>query len=256
MTESKKPGRFVWHDLMTTDKAAAVRFYTQLFGWQTREMEMGGDGAYTMIRAGERDIGGIVALDEKLGVPAHFLGYCSVPDVDVAARRAEQLGGKVGVPATDIPNVGRFAIIEDPEGGHISPFKGSTDMPEPDGQPKAGEFCWDELVCNDPAKLLPFYKEIFGWSTKSMDMGPMGTYYVLERGDKQAGGVIKKPMKEAPTAWLTYVAVDNVDASTKKAEGLGAKVIVPATDIPNIGRFSIVADPQGATLALFKGKAA
>jgi uncharacterized protein len=253
MTENKKPGRFVWHDLMTTDKAAAVRFYTELFGWTTRDMNMGGGDPYTMIRAGERDIGGIVSLDKQHGVPSHILGYCSVPDVDVAARRAGELGGKVSVPATDIPGVGRFAIIEDPEGAHISPFKSSDETPEPAGPPKAGEFCWDELVCNDPAKLLGFYKEIFGWSTKSMDMGPMGTYYVLERGDKQAGGVIKKPMKEAPTAWLHYVAVDSVDASTKKAEGLGAKVILPATDIPNIGRFSILADPQGATFALFKG---
>jgi predicted enzyme related to lactoylglutathione lyase len=253
MTETKKPGRFVWHDLMTTDKAGAVRFYTQLFGWKTHDVDMGPAGAYTMIRVGERDIGGIVALDAKLGIPSHIIGYCSVPDVDVATRRAEQLGGKVGVPATNIPEVGRFAIIEDPQGGHIAPFKGTAESPELDGPPKAGEFCWNELLCDDPAKLLPFYKEIFGWSTKSMDMGPMGTYYVLERGDKQSGGVMKKQMKEAPTAWLTYVAVENVDASAKKAESLGAKLLVPGTDIPNIGRFAVLTDPQGGTFAVFQG---
>lgn len=253
MTQNDKPGRFVWHDVMTIDKAASVRFYTELFGWRTRDVDMGGGDPYTMIRVGDRDIGGIVALDKKHGVPSHIIGYVSVPDVDVAARRAEQLGGKVAVPATDIPNVGRFAIIEDPEGGHISPFKGAQDAPEPAGPPKAGEFCWDELLCNDPAKLRTFYSEIFGWSVKEQDMGPMGTYHLLQRGDTHAGGIMKKQMKEAPTAWLTYVAVDSVDASTKKAESLGAKLIVPAMDIPKVGRFSVLSDPQGAAFALFKG---
>src|SRR5688500_1654713 len=92
-------GRFVWHDLMTTDVKGALAFYTELFGWKTREVEMGGAGPYTMIKAGDRDIGGIVRLDPKHGVPTHWMAYCTVLDVDAAAKRAAELGGKVSVPA-------------------------------------------------------------------------------------------------------------------------------------------------------------
>jgi predicted enzyme related to lactoylglutathione lyase len=241
---------------MTSDKKAAIAFYSELVGWKTHDVPMGEMGDYTMIRVGERDIGGIVALDASHGVPPHFMAYCTVPNVDAGARRAEQLGGKVGVPPTDIPGVGRFAVIADPEGAHISLFKGNEEQPETEGTPPVGEFCWDELVCDAPDELLPFYKEIFGWTTKAMDMGPMGTYEVLERGDKQAGGVIKKPMPDAPTAWLTYIHVASVDESTRRAEKLRAKVLVPPMDIPNIGRFSIIADPQGAVVALYTSKQA
>jgi predicted enzyme related to lactoylglutathione lyase len=236
---------------MTSDKRGAIAFYTELFGWKTHDVDMGPMGPYTMIKAGDRDIGGIVATPD--GVPSHFLAYCTVPDVDAAARRAGQLGGKVAVPATDIPGVGRFAIIEDAEGAHISPFKSDNEEPERQGPPAAGEFAWDELVCDNPSKALAFYGELFGWSTKPMDMGPMGTYHLLERGEQQVGGILKKPMAEAPSAWLTYVNVAKVDDSAKQAEKLGAKVVVPPTDIPNVGRFAIITDPQGATVALFTG---
>ena len=254
MTATQKPGRFVWHDLMTSDKQAAIAFYSELVGWKTHDVDMGPMGAYTMIRVGERDIGGIVPLDPSHGVPPHFMAYCTVPDVDAAARRAEQLGGKVGVPPTDIPGVGRFAVIADPEGAYVSPFKGNDEMPELDGPPPFGEFCWDELTCDAPEKLLPFYKEIFGWASKPLDMGPMGTYHMLERGDQQAGGVLEKPMPQAPTAWITYIHVQSVDDTIVKAEKLGARVLAQPMDIPDIGRFSVIADPQGAVVALYTSK--
>lgn len=246
-------GRFVWHDLMTTDVKGAVAFYTELFAWKTTEVEMGGNSKYTMIKAGSRDIGGIVHLDPKQGVPTHWIGYCTVADVDAAAKRAAELGGKIGVPATDIPNVGRFAVIEDPQGGHLSPFKSKDEAPEDEGMPAVGTFCWDELLTSEPAAAVKFYEDIFGWTHTDMDMGPMGTYHVLKRGERMAGGIMKKPMAESPTAWLAYVAVEDVDASAKRAESLKAKIVVPAQDIPKIGRFSVIQDPTGGFVSLFKG---
>jgi predicted enzyme related to lactoylglutathione lyase len=245
-------GRFVWHDLMTTDVKSALAFYGELFGWKTTEMDMGPGGKYLMIKAGDRDIGGIVELDAKHGIPSHWIGYCAVADVDGAARRAAELGGKIAVPATDIPEVGRFAVIEDPQGGHVSPFKGTTATPEHDGPPPAGAFCWDELLTSDPGAALAFYREIFGWGVEDKDMGPMGTYHVLKRGEAMAAGIMAQPMPGAPTAWLAYVAVDDVDASAKRAERLRGKIVSPPTDIPGIGRFSVIQDPTGAFVSLFK----
>ncbi len=246
-------GRFVWHDLMTTDIKASVAFYTELFGWKTKDVDMGPMGTYTMLKAGDRDIGGMMPLDPKHGVPTHWIGYCTVNDVDAAAKRAEKLGGKIGVPGTDIPNVGRFAVIADPQGAHISPFKGTQPAPEPEGPPPVGSFCWNELVTSDPAAAVAFYKEIFGWTSEAMEMGPMGTYHLFKRGGKDAAGVMKQPMPGAPTAWIHYVAVVSVDASTQRAESLKAKVLAPPMDIPNIGRFAVIADPVGAVVALFQG---
>jgi predicted enzyme related to lactoylglutathione lyase len=245
-------GRFVWHDLMTTDVKASLAFYTELFAWKTREVEMGKMGKYTMISAGDRDIGGIVHLDPKHGAPAHWIAYCTVPDVDAAAKRATELGGKVAVPATDIPGVGRFAVLEDPQGGHLSPFKSNDEAAEDEGPPPVGIFCWDELVTSDPAAALKFYEPIFGWKHDDKDMGPMGTYHVLKRGERMSGGIMKNPMPEAKTAWLAYVAVASVDESAKRAESLKAKTVVPPSDIPGIGRFAVIQDPVGAVVALFQ----
>lgn len=246
-------GRFVWHDLMTTDVKASLAFYTELFAWKTREVEMGEAGKYTMISVGDRDIGGIVHLDPSHGVPTHWIGYCTVSDVDAAAKTASELGGKVAVPATDIPGVGRFAVIADPQGGHLSPFKSKDEAPEEEGMPPNGAFCWNELMTSDPAAALKFYETLFGWKHDDKDMGPMGIYHVLKRGDRQAAGIMKNPMPEAPTAWLHYVAVESVDASAKRADGLEAKIIVPPSDIPGIGRFSVIQDPVGGVVALFRG---
>ncbi len=121
--------------------------------------------------------------------------------------------------------------------------------------PAVGTFCWNELLTRDPEASRKFYTELFGWTTEEMDMGPNGKYTLWKSGDKHAGGMmeLKAPgTEQVPPHWLAYVAVDDVDASTKKAEGLGAKVCVPPTDIPNTGRFSVITDPSGAALGLYK----
>jgi predicted enzyme related to lactoylglutathione lyase len=128
-------------------------------------------------------------------------------------------------------------------------------MPETTTQapPQAGTFCWNELMTRDIEAASDFYSALFGWKAEQMDMGEHGTYTLWRCGDKHAGGMMKSDAEEAPTCWLSYIAVDDVDASTKKAEGLGAKVCVQPEDIPNIGRFSVITDPTGAALGLFQG---
>ena len=121
--------------------------------------------------------------------------------------------------------------------------------------PAAGTFCWNEVMGRDIKKMRDFYSQLFGWTTEEMPI-PEGMYTIFKKGDQQvAGGFeMKGPQFEGvPANWLSYIAVDDVDASTKKAEQLGATVHHPPSDIPNVGRFSVIADPEGAAFALFKG---
>lgn len=115
----------------------------------------------------------------------------------------------------------------------------------------SGRFYWFELMAGDVERAKGFYGELFGWSAKSMDMGPMGTYWVLSAGEKQIAGVVKAESKEK-SGWLAYTTVKSVDEATKIAKGAGGTELVPPTDIPTIGRFSIVADTEGAVIAPFR----
>jgi uncharacterized protein len=120
MDEQFKNGEFSWCELITTDVAAAKDFYTKLFGWETEEMSMPGM-TYTIIKAGGQGIGGIMAVPkEAQGMPPMWGAYVTVNDVDKTARTAEKLGAKLRMPPTDIPTVGRFCVIEDPQGAVIN----------------------------------------------------------------------------------------------------------------------------------------
>jgi predicted enzyme related to lactoylglutathione lyase len=116
----KQQGAFSWFELMTTDVDVAKKFYTNPFGWNTEDMTMG-DMNYTVVKVGEESLGGIMSTPPQAeGTPPNWGVYVTVDDVDATARKAEELGGKVLVPPTDIPNVGRFSMLQDPQGAVIS----------------------------------------------------------------------------------------------------------------------------------------
>jgi predicted enzyme related to lactoylglutathione lyase len=249
-SQSSWNGRFVWHDLMTTDAAKAQAFYCALFDWQIQEVPMHGF-AYRMIVVGPGPIGGIV---EEKNIPvSHWMPYCAVADVDAAAKKCQQLGGTVCVPPTDIPGTGRFAVIGDPLGAYLSIYKGlpASQGFDPD-LPVPGRVCWNELLSTDDAAAQKFYSAMFGWREQPKDIGPMGTYRVQILADKQAGGIMKHPQSGAPSAWLVYFFTKDLKKSTARAQQLGATVCVPETPIEGIGAFSMFTDPAGATAALFQ----
>lgn len=120
-------------------------------------------------------------------------------------------------------------------------------------KPVTGTFCWNELMTRDAAAAKSFYAKLFGWKMADLPMGA-GVYTILKKGAKDAGGLmqIRPDMGEMPSHWLSYVMVENVDAATRRAGELGARVHVPGMDIPGIGRFGIFEDPTGAQLAVFQ----
>lgn len=116
----KQHGAFSWCELMTPDVEAAKAFYTKLFGWDTEEMKMP-EMTYTVVKAGGNMVGGIMQIPKDAqGMPASWGAYVTVDDVDLTAKTAEQLGAKLCVPPRDIPNVGRFCVIQDPQGAYLN----------------------------------------------------------------------------------------------------------------------------------------
>lgn len=249
------PGRFVWHDLMTTDLGRAKEFYAALLGWSYQMMDLGEMGQYPMILAGQQGIGGMVQLDPRQELSSHWIAYVTVEDVAAAARRAEAAGGKVCVPPTAIPNVGQFAVVADPTGATISPYvPASPAGPGPNGPPSPGTVVWNELLTPDAGRAQRFYESVFGWAHGSLDMGAMGEYHLFRREDEDVAGMMQMPLE--PTGrpiWMPYFSVEDVDAAEATAVGLGAHSFVKPRDIPGIGRFAVLADPTGASFALFRG---
>ncbi|MHC5009820.1 MAG: VOC family protein [Planctomycetota bacterium] len=245
-------GRFVWRDLMTTDVEAATAFYGALFGWRVVPVDMGPMGTYRMLHLGEVGIGGIVPLENAPGIPSHWISYITVDDVDASCEEIQRLGGAVCVPPTDIPDVGRFAVTNDPQGGFFSPFKGLHDAPEPEGPPPTGAFCWTQLLASDPS-VAAFYEQVFGWGVQQVPLGDAEATFFLRNGMPHASLLPKPPDAAAgPDCWLPYVAVDDPTAAEARAIELGATRQVGCTEIPGMGTFAVFVDPTGALIAIWK----
>ena len=197
MLDGNDRGRFVWYDLMTSDPGKAQPFYQQVAGWGTQPF----NSDYSMWTVNGKPIGGVMDLP-RAGVPPHWIGYVAVPDVDAAVRQTESLGGKAHVPGTDIPNVGRFAILADPQGAVFAVFAGNA--PEQGDKPVAGDFSWHELATTDYKAAFAFYQALVGWETiAEHDMGPMGIYFIFGRNGTQLGGMFNKPTEMPwPPNWL------------------------------------------------------
>jgi len=244
------PGKFVWFELVSREAKKAQAFYGEVLGWKVDPFSMG-DFTYEMILAGGTMIGGYAAPKNDRR-PPHWISYVSVEDVDAAVKTAAANGGKVVEAPYEIPGVGRTARIADPQGGHICPFKSNggdqPDTPNPPGR----SFCWNELHTSDPAGALSFYEKVLGFSHRSQDMGPSGTYHILSRGGVERGGVFGDVPPGAPSSWLPYVLTDNADATAGRARKLGATMCVEPADIPGIGRFAVFTDPTGASLAILQ----
>jgi uncharacterized protein len=116
----------------------------------------------------------------------------------------------------------------------------------------ANPFVHVELSSTDPVKAKDFYGELFDWKLEDVEMGPDATYTMIQPGEGTGGGMMKQMVPGAPSAWLAYVLVDDVEAATEKAESLGGTVMKGVTEVPGMGWFSIIVDPTGAALGLWK----
>jgi uncharacterized protein len=238
-------GKFVWHEQVSADPKEAQEFYTQLFGWGT-EVFKPGEIDYTMISAGGQNHGGFSKAVEG-APPPHWLSHVRVEDLDETIEKAKKAGGKLAAGPFEMEEVGRIAIVADPQGAYISLYQPGPES----GATGAGVFVWDELVTSDVDGAQRFYEAVFGWTTS--DMGPdYGGYRVFNVGDTGIAGVMERPHASIPPHWQPYVAVDDPDATTKKATELGGSMLMEPMDVPKVGRIAVLSDPQGATFGIIR----
>jgi predicted enzyme related to lactoylglutathione lyase len=246
---SHAPGTFCWPELATTDQKAGVAFYRALLGWDVIEQPIGPTEIYSMftLRGLEVAAASTLQADERqLGVPSHWNSYVSVASADESAKRAQELGGKVLAPAFDVMDAGRMAVLQDPTGAVISLWQpkrhiGAKVLREP------GALGWTELLTNDTAAAEKFYTQLFGWKAK---VSPEYTEFSI--GSTPDAGMMKLDPKwgNVPPHWMPYFQVNDCDGTAARATADGGQIHVPPSDIPNVGRFAMLADPQGATFSV------
>ena len=249
-------GRFVWHELMTTDPDAAQAFYKKVIGWKTSQMQ-GGQMRYDFWQTGDTPdtmVGGLMAMQPgalAMKAPPSWTAYIEVPDADATVKQATKLGAKVLVEPKTVEQAGRFAVLQDPQGAVFAVITSET-APAPETDPKPLEFSWHELGTSDPAAAIKFYEQLFGWVKQSeFDMGKMGVYHMFGRDRFTYGGIMRKPPEAPATYWLHYVLVpDSADAAVERAKKAGGKLMLGPMDVPGGDRVAILSDPQGAMFAV------
>ena len=238
---------FIWYELAANDLAAAEAFYTRVVGWTVAPSGQPGMD-YRIWSAAGRGVGGLMAGAE--GMPRGWYGYVRVDDVDACVGRAVAAGGVACMPATDIPGVGRIAMVADPQGAQLYVMAPQGEAPPAVAPGTPGHGAWHELHTSDPSAALGFYGAVLGWGPMGeMDMGPMGTYRMFGAGESMIGGMMQSAALGRPM-WLFYIAVEDIDAAMARVSGAGGAILHGPQEVPGGGWILQGRDPMGVAFAL------
>jgi predicted enzyme related to lactoylglutathione lyase len=262
-TRAEPRGDFIWYELMTPDPEGAKAFYDALVGWEIGPAVAEYNGYRMIGRSDGKFAGGVLQLNDEMqrhGARPTWLGYILVPDVDRSVAVIEQAGGKALMPATDIPNVGRIAMVADPLGAPFYIMKplppqgdpnAKSDVFSPSEQQRVG---WNELSTSDPAAARRFYGDQFGWtSDEFMPMGEQGEYRFFDHQGQRIGAVAGAMDGQQPH-WRYYFRVPSIAKAKETAEAKGGKIAMGPMEVPTGDYIIIGIDPQGAEFALVGGK--
>jgi predicted enzyme related to lactoylglutathione lyase len=246
-------GKFSWYELMTTDTDAAGKFYEKVIGWKAEPMGQAGDGSpYTVFSAADGGVGGMMHIPpEAGGMPAAWMGYIGVGDCDDYAKRFEAAGGTIHRPPADIPGVGRFAVVSDPQGAVLNLFTPApTSTPPPDGS-GLGHASWRELMTTDGPKAADFYASMFGWQKSTpYDMGPMGVYQLMAYDGADRMGIMTRPPQMPVSHWGFVFRVEGINAAAERIKAAGGTVTNGPMQVPTGDWIVQAQDPQGAHFSL------
>jgi len=239
---------------MTSDAAAAETFYKSAIGWSAEDAGYS-DVRYTLLSVGDTQVAGLMTLPKEAsdaGAKPGWIGYVAVDDVDDYAARFTRSGGMVHRPPADIPGVGRFAIVADPQGAVLALFKGTGTSPPPVAS-TPGHPAWRELYAADGAAAFAFYSGMFGWiKGEAVDLGPMGTYqlFATSTGGQPIGGIMTKPPNIPAPFWTYCFQTDGVMAAAARITAAGGTIINGPMEVPGGSWVVQALDPQGAMFAL------
>jgi len=238
-----------WVDLAATDPEGAKRFYSGLFDWSFRDDPAGEGGVYTMCLINGKSVAGLYEMapdQQAAGTPPHWLTYITVANADETAAKAAAAGGTIVAPAFDVEDAGRMTVVQDPSGAFVSFWEAKKHIgAELANEP--GTLVWSELQVHDTDAAKAFYQTVLGITTETADM-PSGPYTTFMVDGRSVAGMMKisEDWGPVPPHWDLYFAVEDADATLGKAAAAGGKAVVPAMDIPDVGRFAGITDPQGA----------
>ncbi len=247
------PGTFCWTDLATTDQEAAKAFYGGLFGWEADDRPVGDGVHYSMMRLDDKDVAAIApqpSQQRDAGVPPQWQSYVSVDSADDTAERASELGGTVHAGPFDVMEVGRMAVIQDPQGAFFMIWQprehiGAQLVNAP------GALVWNELGSPDVDASSAFYGSLFGWKIAPFEGGGE-PYLSIKNGEANNGGIRPLTPPGTPPNWLVYFGVEDIDEALPRVQELGGTRHAGPIDI-QMATIAIVADPQGAVFALYAG---
>ncbi len=247
-------GKVVLVQLVTPDLTTAKRFYGGLFGWQFRDLRLGGDD-YAEASLDGQLVAGLmhkaVAAGERR--QSSWLTFLAVRDVDATRKLAVANGAKVLLEPHTIPNRGREAIFADPQGAVFAVLASSTGDP-PDELADPGEWIWSSLSTPDPDANAGFYQTLFDYEVFDLP-ADQGARHLMLASDNYARASANTLAANGPNArahWLNYIHVEDVDASSAKVVWLGGRVLVAARLDRHGGKVAIVADPLGAPFGLLE----
>ena len=252
---------FIWYELITPDPAGAKAFYDAVVGWNI-DGESNFPNGYRMIgRSDGKAAGGLLPLTDEMqrhGARPTWLGYLNVEDVDASVAAIELDGGKTLMPPFDIPDIGRVAMVADPQGAPFYIMKPAPPEDQPDAQsdvfsPTEVERCaWNELCTTNLEAARRFYPNHFGWKLGDvMPMGPMGDYQFIEQGGRMIGALFAPPGR--PPAWRFCFRVENLERSIEAVNSGGGEILFGPTEVPGGGRIIQANDPQGAFFMIIEG---
>ncbi len=248
------PGTFSWADLSTTDLEGAKDFYGGLFGWQADDRPVGDGMVYSMQQIGGKSVAAISPQMEdqrKMGLPPIWNSYVTVDSADDVAAKAGELGANVHAPPFDVMDVGRMAVIQDPQGAFFMIWEPKTTIgAELVNVP--GALCWNELYTGDLDGAKSFYNGVFGWDWQEFEASPDPYFVIMNQGSGN-GGVRGLAEPDMPPNWLVYFAVEDIDAALAKVSELGGETMMGPMDI-GIAKVAVIKDPQGGVFALYAGQ--
>ena len=239
----------MWHEVGTTDLKAGEDFYAKITGWKAESWSQ--NPSYKLFVARRESKAGLYLITESpntLTPPPSWLSYIGTPDVDATVRQAVELGGKVIVPAYNVPSVGRMAHLQDPQGALFA--VSSQERRSRYLDPQLGDFSWHELLTTNGQTAFDFYAKLFGWEKmEAMDMGQQGTYQIFGTGGHQLGGMFNPAGLPGGPLWIPYVLVADARRTAETAKSLGATIAHGPIEVPGGDWVFTGLDRHGAMFA-------
>ncbi len=250
------PGTFCYVELITTDTDASGAFYCSLFGWNRSDQDMGELGLYTQFMLRDKVTAAMYKRTPEqasMNVPPNWGMYILVTDIDAATKRAAEIGGRILMDPMDIGESGRMSVLADPQGATFCLWQ-AKDHYGVQLRDEANTYCWGELMTSDVTAATEFYNKLLDWGTNTSDTEGMRDYtvFMTETGPTAGMMAITPEMGPIPSNWLAYFQVADCQKAEARAKELGATILVPTTEIPSMGHFSVVQDPQQAVFGIFQ----